>query len=138
MRDADMSVSTGQIVGDVRPRFISLHEGLRLTRSSSSPPSDRPSSSEGTTGEHRPRCEREDRSTRDRRAELPPYLLERCTGIAGTGLRVFDGRGRQYLPGRGGDGEAVETSQVGVGDQPGLPVALLELDRWKSPRLADG
>jgi hypothetical protein len=26
MRDADMSVSTGQIVGDVRPRFISLHE----------------------------------------------------------------------------------------------------------------
>jgi len=41
-------------VGDVRPRFISLHEGLRLTRSSSSPPSDWPSSSEGTSGEHRP------------------------------------------------------------------------------------
>jgi hypothetical protein len=28
MRDADMSVSTGQSVGDVRLRFISLHEGL--------------------------------------------------------------------------------------------------------------
>jgi hypothetical protein len=66
----------------------------------------------------------------DRQGQLLPYLLERCTGRARTGLRVFDGRGRQYLPGRGGDGEAVETSQVGVGDQPGLPVALLELDRW--------
>ena len=45
MRDADMSVSTGQSVGDVRPRFISA-EGLRLTRSSSSPPPGWPSSSE--------------------------------------------------------------------------------------------
>jgi len=54
MRDADMSVSTTRSVGDVRPRFISLHEGLHLT---SSPPTDWPSSSEGTSGEHRPRCE---------------------------------------------------------------------------------
>jgi hypothetical protein len=51
-------------------------------------------------------------------------------GHSPDGLGVFDGRGRQYLPGRGGDGEAVETSQVGVGDQPGLPIALFELDRW--------
>jgi hypothetical protein len=28
MRDADIRASTGQSVGDVRPRFISLHEGL--------------------------------------------------------------------------------------------------------------
>jgi len=61
MRDADMSVSTTQSVGDVRPRFIFLHEPLRLTRSSSSPPSGWPSGSEGTSGEdHGPRCERED------------------------------------------------------------------------------
>jgi hypothetical protein len=69
-------------------------------------------------------------STRNPRAELRTYLVGWCTGTAPTGLGVFDGRGRQYLPGRGGDGEAVETSQVGVGDQPGLPIALFELDRW--------
>jgi hypothetical protein len=84
-----------------------------------------------------PRREREDRSIRGRRADshAPGGIVY---GQTRTGLGVFDGRGRQDLPGRGGDGEAVETGQVGVGDQPGLPVALLELDRWKSPRLAVG
>jgi hypothetical protein len=65
-------------------------------------------------------------------------LVEWCTARARTGLGVIERRGRHHPPCRGGDGEAVETSQVGVGDQPGLPVALLELDRWKSPRLAVG
>jgi hypothetical protein len=74
----------------------------------------------------------------DRQGQLLPYLVEWCTARARTGLGVIERRGRHHPPCRGGDGEAVETSQVGVGDQPGLPVALLELDRWQSPRLADG
>jgi hypothetical protein len=120
-------------------RFISLQEGLHLTRSSSSPPPGWPSSSEGNKRRaSRARCEREDLAPGiDARNSLRTWW-DGVRAQPGPVLRVFDGGGRQYLPGRGGDGEAVETSQVGVGDQPGLPVALLELDRWESPRLAVG
>jgi hypothetical protein len=130
MRDADMSVSTGQSVGDVRPRFISARriasdEELELRAGGLAV-----------------------KLGREQAASITAPLRARGTVAPGmdarnsrrtwwdggraqprTGLGVFDGRGRQYLPGRGGDGEAVETSQVGVGDQPGHAVALLELDR---------
>jgi hypothetical protein len=83
MRDADMSVSTGQSVGDVRPRFISARriasdEELELRAAGLAVKLGR----EQATSIAAPAASQRDRSTRDGRAELPTYLVGWWTGTA--------------------------------------------------------
>jgi hypothetical protein len=92
MRDADMSISTGQSVGDVRPRFISLHEGLHLTRSFELRTAGLAVKlgKEQAVGITAP-APSEDRSTRDRRAEPPSLVGRKSLGAWWDGVRAEPG-----------------------------------------------
>jgi hypothetical protein len=84
MRDADMSVSTGQIVGDVRPRFISARrtasdEELELPAAWLTVKLGREQAASA-----RAHCEREDLAPGIDALNSPTYLVGWCTAQPGS------------------------------------------------------